>query len=79
MEKKIYKLKKSFKYTFPKGKSSKFSHNFRMYINKRNFQQNYGFKYTKFGKKFKKVGVLFPLSFYCAVILVILLLKWLGV
>jgi hypothetical protein len=78
MAKKVYKLKKSFKYKIPKGKAAKSYHNFRMYINKRNFQQNYGFKYTKFGKKFKKVGVLLPLSFYCAVIFVILLLKCFG-
>ena len=79
MEKKVYKLKKMVKYTLPKDKALKASHDFRRYINKRNFQQTYGFKCSQAHKRYKRPSVLWLVAFYYGFVAVILLLKHLGI
>jgi len=75
---KTYKLKKgNWKYKTSKDRASKISHNFRMYINKKNFQQIYGRSYKSYNR-YKKPSILWLVAFHYGFIAIILLLKHLG-
>ena len=74
---KVYKLKKGVKYSVPKDRSLRAVHNFRMYVNKRNFQQRYGRSYKCYNR-YKRPSILWLVVFYYGFIAVILLFKKLG-
>ena len=75
---KVYKLKKRVKYKLPKNKSLRAVHNFRMYINKRNFKKTYGGSPWLYG--LRRIPTFFWLIlFYYALIGLIILLSKLGV
>jgi len=76
---KVYKLKKTVKYKVPKDRGSKVTHDFRMYINKRKFQQTYGRKYSKSYNRHKRPSVLWLVVFYYGFIALIVVLKKLGI